>query len=33
VDITVKGIGRMKMDEVMLYEVQDGQIVLEQFFY
>jgi hypothetical protein len=33
VDITVKGIGRMKMDQVMLYEVQDGQIVLEQFFY
>jgi hypothetical protein len=32
-DITVKGIGRMKMDQVMLYEVQDGQIVLEQFFY
>ena len=32
-DITVKGLGRIKMDEVMLYEVKDGQIVLEQFFY
>jgi hypothetical protein len=32
-DITVKGIGRMKMDQVMVYEVKDGQIVLEQFFY
>jgi len=32
-DITVKGIGRMKMEQVMLYEVQNGQIVLEQFFY
>ncbi len=33
VDITVEGFGRIKMDEVMLYEVKDGQIVLEQFFY
>ena len=32
-EITVRGLGRMKMDQVMLYEVQDGQIVLEQFFY
>ena len=32
-DITVKGLGRTKMDELMLYEVKDGQIVLEQFFY
>ena len=32
-EITVKGLGRIKMDEVMLYEVKDGQIVLEQFFY
>ena len=32
-DITVKGIGRMKMDQVMVYEVKDGQIVSEQFFY
>ena len=33
VDITVEGFGRIKIDEVMLYEVKDGQIVLEQFFY
>jgi hypothetical protein len=33
VDITVKGFGRIKIDEIMLYEVKDGQIVLEQFFY
>jgi hypothetical protein len=33
VDITVEGFGRIKMDEIMLYEVKDGQIVLEQFFY
>lgn len=32
-DITVRGLGRIKMDEIMLYEVKDGQIVLEQFFY
>jgi hypothetical protein len=32
-DITVKGLGRIKMDEVMLYEVRDGRIILEQFFY
>lgn len=33
VDITVEGFGRIKIDEIMLYEVRDGQIVLEQFFY
>ena len=33
VDITVQGFGRIKMDEIMLYEVKDGQIVSEQFFY
>ena len=33
VDITVEGFGRIKIDEIMLYEVKDGQIVLEQFFY
>jgi hypothetical protein len=32
-EITVKGFGRIKIDEIMLYEVKDGQIVLEQFFY
>jgi len=32
-DITVQGFGRIKMDEIMLYEVKDGKIILEQFFY
>jgi len=32
-DITVQGLGRMQINEVMLYEVKDGRIVLEQFFY
>ena len=33
VDITVQGFGRIKMDEIMLYEVKNGQILSEQFFY
>jgi len=33
VDITVQGLGRIQINEIMLYEVKDGQIVLEQFFY
>jgi hypothetical protein len=32
-DITVQGIGRIQMDEIMLYGVKDGQIIMEQFFY
>ncbi|HEX6227057.1 MAG TPA: nuclear transport factor 2 family protein [Chryseolinea sp.] len=32
-DVTMKGQPRMKMDEVALYEVRDGKIVLEQFFF
>ena len=32
-DITVQGFGRIQINEVMLYEVKDGQIVSEQFFY
>ena len=32
-DVTMKGQGRMKMDEICLYEVKDGKIVSEQFFY
>ena len=32
-DLTVKGHGRIQINEIMLYEVKDGQIVLEQFFY
>ena len=33
VDITVQGLGRIQTNEIMLYEVKDGQIVSEQFFY
>ncbi len=33
VDITVEGFGRIKIDQIMLYEVKAGQIALEQFFY
>jgi hypothetical protein len=33
VDITVQGFGRIQIKQVMLYEVRDGQIVSEQFFY
>ena len=32
-DITFKGRGRSKLSEVCVYEVQDGKIVKEQFFY
>ncbi len=32
-DVTHADQGRMQMEEVMLYEVKDGKIVLEQFFY
>ena len=33
VDITVEGHGRIQIDQIMLYEVKDGQIISEQFFY
>jgi exopolysaccharide biosynthesis protein len=33
VDITLQGFGRVQLNQIMLYEVKDGQIVLEQFFY
>lgn len=32
-DCTMKGAGRVKMEEIALYEVKDGKIVKEQFFY
>ena len=32
-DITAEGHGRIQINEIMLYEVKDGKIVLEQFFY
>lgn len=33
VDISMEDFGRVKIDEIMLYEVKGGKIVLEQFFY
>jgi hypothetical protein len=33
VDVTMKGRPRTKIDEIALYEVKDGKIVSEQFFY
>jgi SnoaL-like domain len=33
IDITVQGHGRIQINQIMLYEVKDGQIVSEQFFY
>lgn len=32
-DVTMKGMGRSNMDEICVYEVKDGKIVKEQFFY
>jgi hypothetical protein len=33
VDITTQEFGRIQINEIMLYEVKDGEIVSEQFFY
>ncbi len=32
-DVTMKGTGRMNMDEVCVFEVKDGKIIKEQFFF
>jgi hypothetical protein len=32
-DITVTGFGRIQLNQIMLYKIQNGQIVSEQFFY
>jgi len=32
-DFTVEGLGRIQINEIMLYAVKDGKIVSEQFFY
>lgn len=32
-DCTMKGMGRIKMDEIAVYEVKDGKIIKEQFFF
>lgn len=33
IDAAYKGMGRQKMEEIAVYEVKDGKIVKEQFFY
>ena len=33
VDITVEGLGRIQINELMVYEVRNGQIISEQFIY
>ncbi|MEO6454540.1 MAG: nuclear transport factor 2 family protein [Ginsengibacter sp.] len=32
-DVTLKGSGRQKFEEVAVYEVKDGKIISEQFFF
>ena len=32
-DVTMKGMGRIKMDEIAVYEVKEGKIIKEQFFF
>ena len=32
-DVTMKGMGRIDMNEICVYKVRDGKIVHEQFFY
>jgi predicted ester cyclase len=32
-DITVEGLGRIHINQIMLYQVENGKIILEQFFY
>lgn len=32
-DLTVTGFGRIQLNEVMLYEISNGKVISEQFFY
>jgi ketosteroid isomerase-like protein len=32
-ELTVKGFGRVEIKQIMLYEVRNGKIISEQFFY
>jgi len=32
-DVTMKGMGRMNMQEICIYQVQDGKIIREEFFF
>ena len=33
IDSTMKGMGRVNMEEIAVYEVKDGKITKEQFFF
>jgi len=33
IEITAQGFGRIQINQIMMYEVKDGQIISEQFFY
>jgi len=33
IDATLKGMGKQHMEEIAVYDVKDGKIVKEQFFY
>ena len=33
VDVTTEEYGRVQINQIMLYEVKNGEIILEQFFY
>ena len=33
IDITIEDHGRIQINQIMLYEVKNGQIISEQFFY
>lgn len=32
-DVTLKGMGRVNMDEICVYGVKNGKVISEQFFY
>jgi hypothetical protein len=32
-DVTMKGRGRMNLEEICVYQVKDGKIVREEFFF
>jgi hypothetical protein len=32
-EVTLKGLGKIQMDEIAVYKVVDGKVVSEQFFY
>ena len=32
-DVTLKGMGRVNMDEIAVYEVKNGKVISEEFFY